>query len=173
MRRLVTNRLIRIYTVCHTVIRFLLKPFLQQWKCPNSEIEESMEELGSERANLSTFGVSVAHCCNKFWKKGSFGRKKLKRLLILFMNFNVSCHTAHSSYLERYSTSTCMLHVQLVIWRLGGCGFESGRAGSILSWRLIMKYFLQSLIHEGQFTVPGERMYMILGAILIKAAAQF
>ena len=37
--------------------------------------------------------------------------------------------------------------------------------GNILSWRLIMKYFLRSfspLIQEGQLSVSGERMCTIL-----------
>ena len=29
-------------------------------------------------------------------------------------------------------------------WRPGGCGFDPAEVGNILSWRLIMKYFLRS-----------------------------
>ena len=29
-------------------------------------------------------------------------------------------------------------------WRLGGRGFDPAKVGNILSWRLIMKYFLRS-----------------------------
>ena len=45
-------------------------------------------------------------------------------------------------------------------------GSTPAEVGNILSWRLIMKYFLQSfslpLIQEGQLSVSGERMCTIL-----------
>ena len=44
-------------------------------------------------------------------------------------------------------------------------GSTPAEVGNILSWRLIMKYFLQSfspLIQEGQLLVSGERMCTIL-----------
>ena len=43
-------------------------------------------------------------------------------------------------------------------------GSTPAEVGNILSWRLIMKYFLRSLplIQEGQLSVSGERMYTIL-----------
>ena len=51
-------------------------------------------------------------------------------------------------------------------WRPGGCGFNPAEVGNILSWRLIMKCFLQSLslplIQEGQLSVSCERMCTIL-----------
>ena len=44
-------------------------------------------------------------------------------------------------------------------------GFDPRWIGNILSWRLIMKYFLVflslPLIHEGQLSVSGERMCTI------------
>ena len=43
VRRLVTCRFIRI-TVCFLLLIFDRNPYLQQWMCPNSEIEESMSE---------------------------------------------------------------------------------------------------------------------------------
>ena len=48
-------------------------------------------------------------------------------------------------------------------WRPGGRGFDPAEVGNILSWRLIMKYFLSlPLIQEGQLSVSGERMCTIL-----------
>ena len=46
-------------------------------------------------------------------------------------------------------------------------GSTSAKVGNILSWRLIMKYFLRSfspflVIQEGQLSVSGERMCTIL-----------
>ena len=46
-------------------------------------------------------------------------------------------------------------------------GSTPAEVGNILSWRLIMKYFLRSfspfpLIQEGQLSVSGERMCTIL-----------
>ena len=45
-------------------------------------------------------------------------------------------------------------------------GSTPTEVGNILSWRLIMKYFLWSfsfpLIQEGQLSVSGEKMYTIL-----------
>ena len=48
-------------------------------------------------------------------------------------------------------------------------GSTPSKVGNILSWRLTMKYFLQSfspfhfpLIQEGQLSVSGERMCTIL-----------
>ena len=45
-------------------------------------------------------------------------------------------------------------------------GLIPARSGNILSWRLIMKYFLWSsslslLIQEGHLSVSGERMCML------------
>ena len=49
-------------------------------------------------------------------------------------------------------------------WRPGGRGFNPAEVGNILSWRLIMKYFLghslPSADQEGQLS--GERMCTIL-----------
>ena len=53
-------------------------------------------------------------------------------------------------------------------WRPGGHGFNPTAVGNILLWRLIMKYFLYTvilsflLIQEGQLSVSGERMCTIL-----------
>ena len=41
-------------------------------------------------------------------------------------------------------------------------GLTPAKDGNILSWRLIMKYFLWSLIQEEQLSVSGERMCTIL-----------
>ena len=45
-----------------------------------------------------------------------------------------------------------------------GCEFDPCRVGNILSWILIMIYFLWSfsplLIQEGKLSVSGKRMYM-------------
>ena len=36
--------------------------------------------------------------------------------------------------------------------------FDTLQSGNILSWRLIMKYFLWSFSQDGQLSVSGERM---------------
>ena len=42
-------------------------------------------------------------------------------------------------------------------------GSTPAEVGNILSWRLIVKYFLRSLIQkEGQLSISGERMCTIL-----------
>ena len=58
---------------------------------------------------------------------------------------------------------------QLDTRRTGGqevAGSNPAKVGNILSWRLIMKYFLVILslllIQEGQLSVSGERMCIIL-----------
>ena len=40
-----TARLIRIYTVCHSVIDFGLIPYSQQMMCPNSETDGPISEI--------------------------------------------------------------------------------------------------------------------------------
>ena len=40
-------------------------------------------------------------------------------------------------------------------------GLDLRRVGNILLWSLIMKYFLRSLIQEGQLPVSGEGMCTI------------
>ena len=52
-------------------------------------------------------------------------------------------------------------------WRQEVAGSTPAEVGNILSWRLIMKYFLPSfspfvLIQEEQLSVSGERMCTIL-----------
>ena len=52
-------------------------------------------------------------------------------------------------------------------WRPGVAGSTPIEVGNILSWRLIMKYYLRSffplpLIQEGQLSVSGKRMCAIL-----------
>ena len=56
-------------------------------------------------------------------------------------------------------------------------GSTPAEVGNILSWRLIMKYFLRSilslpLIQEGQLSVSGERMCTILVNRLVTKPAQ-
>ena len=49
MRWFKTSRLIRIYTICHSFIVFLLKPYFQHQICPHSEMEESITETQGEK----------------------------------------------------------------------------------------------------------------------------
>ena len=60
--RIQMSRLIRIHTVCHSVIDFDWK-HLQQRTCPNSEVEESMQETPGVK-ELKSFSYTV--CAN--WK---------------------------------------------------------------------------------------------------------
>ena len=59
MRRLVPSRLIRIYIVCHSVIDIYWNPYLQQWMCLNSEMEQFMSECCnmSESRKLNLFNT--------------------------------------------------------------------------------------------------------------------
>ena len=57
----------------------------------------------------------------------------------------------HSNYVMTFPTNH-LLHMPALVahmdapsnWRPGGRGFNPAEVGNILSWRLIMKYFLQS-----------------------------
>ena len=55
MERLVTSRLIRIYTVCHSIIAFPLNIYLQQRMYSNSEMEESMLETQGWKGQSFSF----------------------------------------------------------------------------------------------------------------------
>ena len=46
MRRLIMSRLIRFYTVCHSVLIFDWNPYLEQWVWPNPKMEEATSDLG-------------------------------------------------------------------------------------------------------------------------------
>ena len=39
-------------TLCHSVIDFWVNPYLQQWMCPNLEMEEFMSNSGGEKVKL-------------------------------------------------------------------------------------------------------------------------
>ena len=64
MRRLVMSRLIGIYTVCNCVIDFWVNPYLQQWMCPNSEMERSISETqGWKCYYTSPLTSFILHYC--------------------------------------------------------------------------------------------------------------
>ena len=91
---------------------------------------------------------------NKFDRAVKRSRVIQGLMLINLVDFDPRC------YIPGFKAFGCASD-----WWSEGCGFDP-RVGNILSWILIMKYFLVilslTLIQAGQFSVSDERMFTLL-----------
>ena len=85
MRRLKKSRLIRIYTVCHSVLIFDWNPYLEQWVWPTPKMEEATSDLGMK--GLKRVFVADANSEDADEPEGLYS---LKMLYNTSINYTVS-----------------------------------------------------------------------------------
>ena len=93
-----------------------------------------------------------------------FCKKKKKNTVMALLS------GAYNSYSQLMRLQFCTDQIQESVtvqsasnWWSGGCGFDPCRVGNLLSWRLIMKYFLRSFPStDSRKAVSGKRMCTIL-----------
>ena len=93
--------------------------------------------------------------------------KDIDKLKYLFILVRVMCLFLHGLHLVLGIGQNCIVDHQScktdVISYKEVAGSTPAEVGNILSWKLIMKYFLSlPLIQEGQLSVSGKRMCTIL-----------
>ena len=104
---------------------YLFSPFLWGWRVVKSQTL-SINQLIHKKYVLGTH--------EKCLREALLMSTCTNNICFLWRNISKKPYTGLSSSVGWVSN-----------WWLGGCGFDPHRVGNILSWRLIMKYFLQSV----------------------------